>query len=165
MLEKLLARLEAFLQGAFVPKAELEVVNIKLTEATEHTTWLESQLSLANQNVEGQSNLISENLKQISALTSERDALSAEVSKLKAEATTLDAAAATKAREICAAQGIPAGKLPNEETNKPNSQDAELEQTRAAMAKETDPKKRATLARKCRELRGHSQLLSEPTKP
>jgi len=163
MLEKLLARLEAFLNGAFVPKADLEAATAKLAEVSERNAQLEAQLKQANEGRISESNLLTAANQSVAALTVERDGLKSEVEKLKSDATTLDAAAAAKAREICAAQGIPAAKIQDSEAS-PISKSGELEQTREALANEKDPKKRAELSRKCRELRGHSDLFSEPKK-
>lgn len=154
MFEKILAEvrdalsgIKAFLGGNFVPKAELEAANVKLAELTEKNATLESKASeLSTASV------------QLATITTERDSLKSEVETLKAEAKTVDQAAAVKAQEICAAQGIPAAKVPESTTTTISSDAAELEKTRAQIQTEKDPAKRFQLAARCRVLRGHGDL-------
>jgi chromosome segregation ATPase len=158
MLEKILAQLKAFLDGHFVPKAELESTTQRLTEATERNATLEAQLAQANEGRTSESTLLTAANQQVAALTTERDALAAEVATLKAEKQTVDEAAAVKAREICAAQGIPANRITNHAETSTASDVQELDKVRAQIAAERDPKKRAVLAARARELRGHADL-------
>jgi len=80
------------------------------------------------------------------------EASQAEVARLTAEAKTT----AQRAVGITSAQGIPAGQLPGAAPAAGST--ATLESVQNELATETDPKKRAILARKCRELRGHGNL-------
>lgn len=158
MLEKLLAKLEAFLNGCFVPKANLETATAKIAELSDKITSLEATAIEVATARASESNLLAAATEKVTALISERDTLKSEVDRLKAEAITVDESASAKAREICAAQGIPAGRLPNQEDSKILSAAAELDKVRAQIREEKDPLKRSALAVKARELRGHGNL-------
>lgn len=150
--------------GNLVAKAELDAVNALLANSQARVTALEAQLLQANEGRVSESNLLTAANAQVATLTTERDTLKAENESLKAGAITLDAAAAAKAREIVAAQGIPAGSVPAASGSIATSQEQELEQVRAQMATEQDIEKRALLARRARVLRGHADLLTpQPT--
>jgi chromosome segregation ATPase len=122
----------AFFNGQTVSAAEL-------TAANEESKIL----AIANQN--------------LSTITAERDSLKAEVEKLKADAKTIDEAAAIKAQQIAASQGIPVGKLPENDPDV-QSKEAEIASIRSKIGEEKDPIKRSQMAIKLRELRGHGDL-------
>ena len=157
MFEKIFAKVEAIIDGNFVPKANLDAVTTKLAEMTERGNQLEAQLAQANEGRTSESTLLTAANQQVTALAAERDGLKAENETLKANAKTVDEAAAVKAREICAAQGIEESKIPAASA-KATSDANELDQLRSQIAAEKDPKKRSELALKCRALRGHGEL-------
>lgn len=161
MIEKLLARLEAFLNGNFVPKADLDAAMVKLAELSERATGLESALATETAAKDEMAKSLNKSIAAAEIATTENGLLKADIDSLKAQLTTVDAAASKKAAELCAAQGIKADKLPEASTEPATSVEAQLDKLRAEMSTETNPIKRAELAAKCRDLRGHADLFND----
>lgn len=154
MLEKLLQRVEQVLSGYFVPKSDLEAANKVIESLNAKNSELSAELESIKSDLGTTTVSLSAANEQIETLKQSESAAKLESERLKAEAITVDAAAAAKARDICASQGIPADKVPDTQA-KASTREQELESIRAEMAKETDPIKRGKLALKARELRGH----------
>jgi uncharacterized phage infection (PIP) family protein YhgE len=147
----------AFFNGQTVSAAELTAANEKLTLSANRIAELEAQLAQANEGRIAESNLLTAANQSLSTITAERDSLKAEVEKLKADAKTIDEAAAIKAQQIAASQGIPVGKLPENDPDV-QSKEAEIASIRSKIGEEKDPIKRSQMAIKLRELRGHGDL-------
>jgi hypothetical protein len=147
----------AFFNGQTVSAAELQAANEKLTLSANRVVELEAALDLANSATAAATALANGNSAELVTITAERDSLKSEVEKLKADAKTIDEAAAIKAQQIAASQGIPVGKLPENDPDV-QSKEAEITSIRSKIGEEKDPIKRSQMAIKLRELRGHGDL-------
>jgi chromosome segregation ATPase len=147
----------AFFNGQTVSAAELTAANEKLTLSAGRVAELEIDLGLAKDALTEESKILAIANQNLSTITAERDSLKAEVEKLKADAKTIDEAAAIKAQQIAASQGIPVGKLPENDPDV-QSKEAEIASIRSKIGEEKDPIKRSQMAIKLRELRGHGDL-------
>ena len=101
-----------------------------------------SDLATARQTIASLQTAAKDFAATLAAKDTEIGALKAATEKLTADAKTLDAAAAQKAQELCAAQGVPAGKLPS---GQGHGADLDARKIMAEFLQEPDARKRAAL--------------------
>jgi regulator of replication initiation timing len=132
---------------------ESESLKLKIQTLEQKAAGLESQLNEANK---AKAALATENTELKSALEKSKTDSAAAETDWKAKVEAAEKSAGQKAAEIAASQGVPVGEVPGVSANSGEAEN--LESIRAQMSSEKDPEKIAQLARKARELRGHSKL-------
>jgi len=156
-LSEFIERGMAFFNGQTVAASELEACKLKLTAAESQVQLTGEQLKVTDEQLKITTEQYAEAKQAIEKLSNERDQLKAAVEKLQTEAQTVDEAASDKAQAIVRAQGIPVSKVP-ENNPKAASAEAELASLRKQLQTEQDIHKKAEIAARCRELRGHGDL-------
>lgn len=151
--EKLSAELAA-VKAAIGGNAE------ELSALTEANVQLDAQVSAATAKLAQAESDIATVKASLASVTTAKEKAETELAAAKAIIADpkghIEAAASAKALEMAAGQGVPINHLPKPGESKAESLDAVREQLKA----ETDPNKKAILARKARELRGHGDLLN-----
>lgn len=158
-------RLRAMLDGQLVPKSQLDSASAAAAASAAELAALRVSAETANEEARASAKRADLAESSLASVRSEfsglQSALASAISDRDALRARLDDPAgeiAQRVSQALAAQSLPANKLPKTDGA---SAEASLDAVRAALASEPDPLKRATLALKARELRGHSDCFAD----
>lgn len=114
LIEELPARVSDAIKG-LVPSADARITELtgQLTTAQANLSTAQERITTLETGAGEAAALLKAKDAELTQLKADLAAKDAEIAKLQGEAQTVDQAADVKARELAAAQGIPAGQLPD----------------------------------------------------